>query len=416
MAIQVPKGTKDILPSEIYKWQYVEKIINDVCRTYNFKQIRTPVFEYTELFQRGVGDSTDIVQKEMYTFNDKGGRSITLRPEGTAGVVRSFIENGMSSLPMPVKLFYFITCYRYEKAQKGRYREHNQFGIELFGASGYTADMEAISLAVEIFYRLGILDKLKLNINSIGCPKCRPAFMIKFKEYMESKKDDLCETCIERLENNPLRILDCKSPVCNILTKGAPVMIDFLCEECDSHFEGLKSLFKDNGIDFAIDTGIVRGQDYYTRAVYEFVFDEWQTQNTVCGGGRYDGLVELCGGSPTPATGFGMGIERLILCMEDCNVLFPPASSVDVYIVNESKECESEIVKTIFALRKAGKIAEYDLVERNSKNQMRYANKIGARFTTVINKDELDKGICSLKDMNSGEVKEIKISEIAKYC
>jgi histidyl-tRNA synthetase len=416
MVIQVPKGTKDILPGEIFKWQYIEKIIYDICKTFNFQQIRTPVFEYTELYQRGVGDSTDIVQKEMYTFTDKGGRSITLRPEGTAGVVRSFIENGMSSLPMPVKLFYFITCYRYEKSQKGRYREHNQFGIEMFGASGYKADAEVISLAAAIFAKLEILDKLKLSINSIGCPNCRPEFMRNFKEFMELKKDQLCETCQDRLEKNPMRILDCKSPVCNSLTKGAPIMIDYLCEDCDEHFEGLKNLLKSNGLDFSIDTGIVRGQDYYSKTVFEFVFEEWKTQNVICGGGRYDGLVEICGGSPTPATGFGMGIERMIMCMEDCKVDFPPAPQIDIYIAGINQESESKIIEIVSGLRKAEKSAEYDFVDRSLKNQMRFANKIGARYTTVIGEDELEKGTCSLKDMSSGEVNEIKIDEIAQYC
>jgi histidyl-tRNA synthetase len=240
--------------------------------------------------------------------------------------------------------------------------------------------------------------------------------MRNFKEFMELKKDQLCETCQDRLEKNPMRILDCKSPVCNSLTKGAPIMIDYLCEDCDEHFEGLKNLLKSNGLDFSIDTGIVRGQDYYSKTVFEFVFEEWKTQNVICGGGRYDGLVEICGGSPTPATGFGMGIERMIMCMEDCKVDFPPAPQIDIYIAGINQESESKIIEIVSGLRKAEKSAEYDFVDRSLKNQMRFANKIGARYTTVIGEDELEKGTCSLKDMSSGEVNEIKIDEIAQYC
>ncbi|NLY17486.1 MAG: histidine--tRNA ligase, partial [Clostridiaceae bacterium] len=309
MLTKAPRGTRDILPDEIHKWYYVEEKFKQICHLFGYREIRLPVFEHTELFQRGVGDTTDIVQKEMYTFNDKGGRSITLRPEGTAGVVRSYIENGMSSWPQPVKFFYNITVYRYENVQKGRYREFHQFGTELFGAADPAADAEIISLAHLFFKTLGIKD-LTLNLNSIGCPDCRAHYNERLKAYIRPKLDKLCETCKDRFERNPMRILDCKEGSCQNEIKDAPALLDYICGDCADHFEKVQQKLSAMDIPFSIDKGIVRGLDYYTRTVFEFVSKNLGSQGTVCGGGRYDRLVEEFGGSPTPGIGFGLGIER----------------------------------------------------------------------------------------------------------
>jgi len=416
MLTQGPKGTKDVLPNEAYKWQYIEKITSDVCRVCGYKQIRTPVFEHTELFQRGVGDGTDIVQKEMYTFNDKGGRSITLRPEGTAGVARSYIEHGMGSLPTPVKMYYYTTCYRYEKAQKGRYREHNQFGIEAFGAKGPDVDVEVISMGYMVLKKAGIIDGIELQINSIGCPACRVGFMKDFKDFMLSRKDGLCETCKDRLNKNPMRILDCKEERCKELIKGCPVMIDYLCEDCQSHFEGLKEGLLNIGIKFIINTAIVRGQDYYSKTVFEFISTKSDTQNAVCAGGRYDGLVEVCGGAPTPGIGFGMGIERLIMYMEDNGVNFPANQDIpDIYIANIGLEASNYAGQLVFKLREKGFVAEKDLASRSLKAQMKYADKLKAKFSIVIGENEIHTRKANLKNMGTGEQKEIDLDELDLY-
>ena len=314
--IQKPKGTKDLLPSESYKWQKVESKVKKVLESYNFKEIRVPVFEHTELFQRGVGETTDVVQKEMYTFNDKGGRSITLRPEGTAGVVRAFLENGIGSLPSPVKLWYNMGMYRYENVQKGRLREFHQIGAELIGSKSYLADVDTILMANNIFEELNI-PNIKLTINSIGCPKCRSEYQKILREFIGKNLDKYCDTCKTRFEKNPMRILDCKEKRCKELNIGAPMMIDYLCDECKEHFENVKSMLNVAGLKFEIDPGIVRGLDYYTKTVFEFI-DE-KSGLTVLGGGRYDGLVEEFGGQSTPAVGFATGVERLMEIYNEYN-------------------------------------------------------------------------------------------------
>jgi histidyl-tRNA synthetase len=416
MLTQGPKGTKDVLPGEAYKWQHVEKITSDVCRVCGYKQIRTPVFEHTELFERGVGDGTDIVQKEMYTFNDKGGRSITLRPEGTAGVVRSYIEHGMGSLPTPVKMFYYTTCYRYEKAQKGRYREHNQFGVEALGAKGPDIDVEIISLGYMVLKKAGITDNIELQINSIGCPECRKEFMKHFKAFMKERKEGLCETCKDRLEKNPMRILDCKENRCRELIRGCPVMVDYLCDECRSHFDGLKEGLTNIGIEFSINTSIVRGQDYYSKTVFEFINTKGESQNAVCAGGRYDGLVGVCGGTPTPGIGFGMGIERLIMCMEDNGVSFPSDQNTpDIYFANIGEEAGIYTGRLVYKLRMKGFIAEKDLAGRSLKAQMKYADKLKARFSVVVGENEINTQNANLKNMQTGEQKEIDLNDLELY-
>lgn len=408
---QAPKGTRDILPSEIYRWQYVEKEFNKLCSSFGYKEIRIPVFEHTELFQRGVGDTTDIVQKEMYTFNDKGGRSITLRPEGTAGVVRSYIENGMASLPQPVKLFYNITAYRYENVQKGRYREFHQFGVEAFGSAGPSVDVEIISLLSMFFERLG-LKKTGLNINSIGCPKCRTQYNEKLKQYFRPRLSELCGNCRERFERNPLRIIDCKEPGCREIAAGAPALIDNLCGECSGHFEGLKAGLENLGIEYSVDPGIVRGLDYYTKTVFEFTSQNVGSQGTICGGGRYDGLVETCGGPPTPGIGFGLGIERLLMELESQNIQIKEPPLMDIYIAAMGEKASNFAQQLVYKLRSYQVGAETDLMSRSLKSQMKYADKKGFSHTVVIGDNEMESGKAVLKDMKTGEQKDVSLDSI----
>ncbi len=400
MSITAPRGTADILPSDILKWKYIEGKISEICDKFGFEEIRTPIFENTELFERGVGDTTDVVQKEMYTFNDKGGRSITLRPEGTACVARAFLEHNIYSKPLPAKLFYLISCYRYEKPQAGRLREFHQFGAECFGSQSPSVDGEIITLAHTVLTELGI-DDVTLNINSIGCPECRKKYNEALKEYFRPhiESGELCETCRGRFEKNPLRILDCKSPVCGKIAESAPVLLDYICEECADHFEKVKKYLDAVGISYVIDGTIVRGLDYYTKTVFEFKTSLGGAAGTVCGGGRYDGLIEELGGAATPAIGFAMGIERIILALTD-NGKMPDFESIpDVYVANIGDE--SDIFATVLTnkLRKAGLRAERDLCARSLKAQMKYANKIGAKYSIVIGEDEAKSNSAVLKNM-----------------
>jgi len=411
MLIKAPKGTRDILPGEIYKWQYIQKIVAKLCRNFGYEEIRLPVFEHTELFQRGVGNTTDIVQKEMYTFQDKGGRSITLRPEGTAGVVRSYIENGMASLPQPVKLYYNITAYRHENVQKGRYREFNQFGIEAFGAPGPSIDVEIISIVDILIKRLG-LKGIELNINSIGCPACRGEYNLKLKEFIRPLLGKLCFTCKERFERNPLRMLDCKEDKCKQYVKGAPAQLDTLCDECKEHFEGLKDGLNNLEINYNIDKNIVRGLDYYTRTVFEFVSSNIGTQCTICGGGRYDDLVELCGGPMTPGIGFALGIERLLMEMESQGVKIPEPDGVDIYIAPLGDNADKFAEKLVYQLRGVGINAEKDLMSRSLKAQMKYADKLGAKYTVVIGDEEIVSNKAVLRNMKTGEQKDVSLDSI----
>lgn len=411
MLTQAPKGTRDILSSETYKWQYVEKVIAEVCKNYGYKEIRIPVFEHTELFQRGVGDTTDIVQKEMYTFPDKGGRSITLRPEGTAGVVRSYIENGMASMPQPIKLYYNITAYRYENVQKGRYREFHQFGTEVFGAPGPSIDVEVISLLWMLFERLG-LRQVGLNINSIGCPECRSSYNEKLMEYFRPHLQHLCSNCRNRFERNPLRIIDCKEERCKVYTKDAPALLDNLCEACAAHFEGLRAGLENAGINYNIDKGIVRGLDYYTRTVFEFVSGNVGTQGTICGGGRYDGLVETCGGPPTPGIGFGLGIERLFLEMESQGICIPEPAGIQLYVATVGDKAGSFAQQLVHKLRSQGVGAETDHMGRSLKAQMKYADKMGFSYILVVGDDEIESNKAVLKNMKTGEQKDVSLDSI----
>jgi len=407
------KGTLDTLPSESYKIQYLEAAMRETAENFGFFEIRTPVFEHTELFQRGVGETTDVVQKEMYTFEDKGSRSITLRPEGTAGVVRAYLEHGLFNDGAPQKMSYITSCYRYEKPQAGRLREFHQFGVENFGSGSPAADAEIISLANEIFNYLGIKG-LSLEINSIGCPECRKVYHKALKDYFESKRDELCDTCLQRLEKNPMRILDCKNPGCKAVCENAPVVIDYLCEDCSAHFENVKNQLDEMGIEYKVNPKIVRGLDYYTRTVFEFVSDEIGAQGTVCGGGRYDGLVEELGGNPTPACGFGLGLERLLILMEKQGAAFPERKKCDIYIVSMDEKSSLKAAGLGNSLRAEGLHAEYDVVGRGLRAQMKYANKIGAAFTVVLGESELENATAKIKNMSDGTEREISLDSFAE--
>lgn len=400
--ITKPRGTQDLLPRDIAKWHTIERAAIETAERFGFAEVRTPTFEHTELFQRGVGDTTDVVQKEMYTFEDKGGRSITLRPEGTAGVVRAALENGLLGEALPLKLCYFTNCFRYEKPQAGRLREFRQFGVEVFGAAAPDADAEVIALAHTLFARLGVKN-LSLEINSIGCPDCRAVYHAALQKYFTAHADKLCATCNGRLERNPMRILDCKSPVCKEIAKDAPNMLDYLDDECAAHFEAVKARLTTLGISYTINPRIVRGLDYYTRTVFEFVSSDIGAQGTVCGGGRYDGLVSELGGNATPGLGFGLGLDRLILLMEAQGLDFMPAKACDLYIAPMGEAAKQKAAQLVYALRLEGFRAESDIMGRSLKAQMKYADKLGARFSMVIGDDELAKSTASVKNMSTGE-------------
>lgn len=402
------KGTLDLLPKESYKTQYIESAVREIAENFGFYEMRTPVFEHTELFQRSVGETTDVVQKEMYTFEDKGGRSITLRPEGTAGAARAFLENGLFNEALPQKIYYLTSCYRYEKPQAGRLREFHQFGVEAFGAASPAQDAEIIALANEVFNYLGV-ENLTLEINSIGCPTCRAEYQKALKAYFESYTSELCETCRGRLERNPMRILDCKSPVCSKIAAGAPKILDYLCDDCRAHFDAVQQYLNAMQIDFTVNPEIVRGLDYYTRTVFEFVSKEIGAQGTVCGGGRYDGLLEELGGKPMPACGFGMGIERLLLLMDAQNTPFPERKGCDIYLASMGEKANLEAARLALDLRNEGLSAQFDTVGRGLKAQMKYADKLGALYTVVLGDDELKTRKAKLKNMKDGNLTDISL-------
>lgn len=402
------KGTKDVLPKEVHKNQYIEATALDIAEKFGYKEIRTPMFEHTELFQRGVGDTTDVVQKEMYTFDDKGGRSITLRPEGTAGAVRSYLENGLCNEALPQKVCYVGPCFRYEKPQAGRLREFHQFGVECFGTASPLADAELISLGKSIFDTLEVKD-ISLEINSIGCPTCRAEYHKALKEYFSSRKDELCDTCRDRLDRNPMRILDCKSPVCSEIAKDAPVVTDYLCEECDDHFKKVQEYLKAMNIEYTINPKIVRGLDYYTKTVFEFISNSIGAQGTVAGGGRYDGLVDELGGQKTPSLGFAMGLERLMMLMDAQNAPFPDASAPDLFVVALGDKATLKAVEIVKDMRAEGFTALMDLNQRSVRAQMKYADKLGAKFNIVIGDNEVENGTAKLKNMSTGEETDIAL-------
>ena len=407
-SVTAPKGTADVLPCDSYKWQYLEGKIRDICARFDFSEIRTPVFEHTEVFERGVGDTTDVVSKEMYTFLDKGGRSVTLRPEGTAGVVRAFLENGLFNEPMPAKLYYLINCFRYEKPQKGRLRQFSQFGIELFGATSPAADAMVISLPYTLFKEVGIRG-LELKINSIVCKTCRAEYRRALIEYFEDKKDSLCATCNDRLYKNPMRILDCKSEICRKISANAPKILDYLCDDCRNHFESVKFLLDGMGIGYTVDPSIVRGLDYYNRTVFEFVSFNIGAQGTVCGGGRYDGMTEQLGGASYPGIGFAMGLERIMLLLNENRVVRPVPQ---LYIAAIGERAKAQAALLAQRLIAGGVCVEYDIMDRSLKAQMKYADKVGAKTCVVIGDNELDTGRAVLKSMIDNKTLETALENI----
>ncbi len=407
--INIPKGTKDVLPQDAAKWHFIEDKIRETALQNGFREIRTPTFEATELFDRGVGETTDIVNKEMYTFLDKGGRSMTLKPEGTACVARAYIENGLASDVSPLKMFYITPVFRYERPQAGRLREHHQFGIEIYGSNSAYADLEAIMTADALFKKIGITD-ISLHINNIGCPTCRKAYNALLTQYFLEEKDNLCPTCRERLEKNPLRILDCKEEKCRKIIDKVPSVLDYLCEDCNSHFDLLKRSLTAVGIDYVVDDKIVRGLDYYTGTVFEFITTTIGAQGTVCGGGRYNNLVASVGGPNTPAVGFGMGIERLMMLAETQGINLDYPEVPVIYIANLGEG--DTAVKLVATLRNNGISAETDIMERSLKAQMKYANKRGFRYVVVLGEDEVKSGNVELKDMQAGTSINMTIEEL----
>lgn len=411
MAIKItrPLGTEDITPKSINKWYTVEKIARDTAESFGFREIRVPTFESTDLFLRSVGETTDVVQKEMYTVKAKE-TEFTLRPEGTAGTIRAMLQNGMLNDALPQKVFYILSCFRHERPQAGRLREFHQFGLEMAGASDPSADAEVISLAKTLLDRLG-LKNIALNINSIGCPTCRAEYHKALRAHFSAHEEELCDTCRTRLEKNPMRILDCKSPICGNIAKDAPVILDYLCEECSGHFDSLKNKLTALNIDFTVNPKIVRGLDYYTKTVFEFVTTDIGAQGTVCGGGRYDGLIEQLGGNHTPALGFAMGIERLLLTMESQGCEFLEQKTCDLYIAPMDPAASDKALALAQSVRIEGYQAELDLMSRGIKAQMKYANKIGAKFVLVIGGNELESGEANLKFMETGEQFPVHLDE-----
>ena len=412
MELQAPKGTKDMLPEDAYKWQYVENTFREVAKTYGIREIRTPVFEHTELFLRGVGDTTDIVQKEMYTFNDKGNRSVTLKPEGTAPAVRAFIENRLFNEAQPTKLYYVTPAFRYENVQKGRLRQFHQCGLEMFGSKEPSMDVEVIKVAMDTLNKLG-LKSLSLHINNLGCPTCRAKYNDALKTFLKENYDSLCETCKTRFEKNPMRILDCKEKKCKEITKNAPIILDYVCEECETHFNKVKEYLDVLEIPYEVDPSIVRGLDYYTKTIFEIINADF----TVCGGGRYDKLIEELGGPDMPAVGFGMGEERLIMTLENENIEMPKENLFDLYIGARGDEERKVAFKLASDLRVLGVKCEINHMGRSVKAEMKYANKLGASFTTILGEDELNSKKINLKRMSDGEIFEVSLDnreEIAK--
>ena len=412
--MQALKGTHDILPEEVYKWDYMEGVIRDVCARYGYKEIRTPIIEATELFQRGIGDTTDVVTKEMYTFTDRGNRSVTLRPENTASAVRAYLEHKMYGDQQVHKMFYIGSMFRYDRPQAGRYREFHQFGLEVLGASSPLADAEVIAMACEIFHKLGLRD-LDLHLNSIGDKNCRPAYRQKLIEFFEGKKDQLCDDCRERLYKNPLRILDCKEEGCKKASVGAPEITDYLCDDCHAKFEAVKHYLDGLGISYTVDPRLVRGLDYYTNTAFEIQYPPLGAQSAVCGGGRYDGLVEAIGGPSTPGIGFAIGLERLLLALEMQNLIPAPKSQKRVYIAALGEDAVAEGFKIQEELRGLGVLTDMDLQGRSLKGQMKQAGKLDSQFTVIIGSNELEKGAAAVKNMADGTQEDIPFAEVAGY-
>ena len=410
MITQAPRGTKDWFGKDMDQRTYLENIFKDLCASYNIHEIITPVFEHTELFQRGVGETTDVVQKEMYTFEDKGHRSISLKPEGTAGAIRAYLQNGLANEPQPIKMFYITPAFRYEKPQSGRLRQHHQFGVEFVGAESPLAEVELITLVSTFIKKIGLKDA-KLHINSIGCEHCRKEYNKALLSYLKEHEEHLCPTCRERMEKNPLRVIDCKVPECKEIVKDAPRTIDYLDDECKAHFEELKSLLEALNIPYEVDTEIVRGLDYYTKTVFEFVHEDGFT---LCGGGRYDNLVhEIDGKISMPSVGFGMGVERILYFLEEEGVDLPCTRDIDLYVGILGQEAKAKAYQIVVDLRNQGFVVETDYLGRSVKAQMKYANKLNAKNTIIIGDDEIAKNEGNVKNMETREITTVSLDKIA---
>ncbi len=409
-----PRGTNDILPGDVEKWQYLEGQIHRICKEYGYSEIRTPIFEHTELFLRGVGDTTDIVEKEMYTFNDRGERSITLKPEGTAPVVRAYLEDRLYAGPQPVKLFYTGPMFRYDRPQAGRFRQFHQFGVEVFGSHDPAVDAEVMAMAMDLLGRIG-LHNLELCVNSVGCPDCRPALRWRLQNFFRPQLENLCKNCRGRFEKNPIRILDCKEKRCKEAGADAPTTIDCLCESCSDHFGQVKKYLDLLNLSYIVDSRLVRGLDYYTHTAFEIMTPDIGAQSSIGGGGRYNGLVETCGGPPTPGIGYALGMERIIMSMERQGFETPGTLGTDVIVVTAGQAASNEAFKLLFNLRSAGLSADKDYMNRSLKAQMKYAGKSGARFTVIIGEEELKQGLALVRDMGTGKQEAVAFDGIVDY-
>ncbi|MCI6911421.1 MAG: histidine--tRNA ligase [Veillonellaceae bacterium] len=413
MLTNAPRGTKDILPDTVGDWNYVEGEIRELCRRFGYSEIRTPIFEHTELFQRGIGEGTDVVDKEMYTFTDRGERSITLRPENTASAVRAYLQNKLYAQSNLVKLFYIGSMFRYDRPQAGRMREFHQFGVEALGEANPAVDAEVILLAMNLLEGLGLKD-LELSINSVGCPKCRSKYRTMLQDFFRDKLEDLCEDCRSRFERSPLRILDCKKDSDKPYMADAPKITDCLCEECAEHFAKLKGLLTSAGISFTHDPRLVRGLDYYTKTAFEIKYPPLGAQSAVAGGGRYDGLIEEMGGNPTPAVGFATGLERLLLALESQNLLPEKNRSVDAYVVALGETAQAEGFKLLNSLRQQGLSAAMDFAGRSMKAQMKQANKLGAKYSVILGEDEISEGVVMLRSMEDSSQAKVPMNQVAE--
>jgi len=410
MAIQRPKGTQDLLPGTIEQWQYLEDTIRSVCREYGYEEIRTPLFEATELFQRGVGQTTDIVKKEMYTFLDKGNRSMTLRPELTASVCRAYVENKLYGQPQPVKLYYIGPMFRYERPQSGRFRQFHQFGVEVLGADQAIVDAEVISLVWNLYRRLGLVG-LEVHVNSVGCPTCRASHREQLQEFLVTRKTELCSDCQERFERNPLRILDCKNPSCQAVTTGAPTTKDTLCEDCSTHFERVLAILGRAGVVYRVNPRLVRGLDYYTKTAFEVMVEEIGAQSAICGGGRYDKLVEEIGGPPTPGIGFAMGIERVLAALQVQDKLPKEEPKLFAMLIALGEKAQTEGFALLSTLRSQGLPVSMDLLGRSLKNQLKSANRQGVRYALILGEEELARNVLVIKDLSIGEQMEVSLTD-----
>jgi len=408
-----PRGTRDVLPSETPRWQYLESRFRDLCRIYGFGEIRTPTFEHTELFTRNLGETTDVVSKEMYTFPSRSGKSLTLRPEGTAPTVRAYVQHNLgANLPVN-KLYYIGRIFRYERPQAGRYREHTQLGVEALGSLDPALDAEVISFAARFFGEVGVR-QFELRLNTIGCPKCRPSHRQALMEFVADRLGELCATCRDRYERNPLRMLDCKEPACKAVLASAPRMVDYLCEECAQHFAKVQAYLTDMGIGFVLDPTLVRGFDYYTKTAFEFISGELGAQNAIGGGGRYDNLVEEIGGPPTPGIGFGLGLDRLVMALEALGVEPPIDDGGKVFVAGLGEAGHDAAVKVTFDLRRQGVPADMDYTGRSLKAQMKLADKLGARYVVILGEDEIARGVATVRDMRTSEQRSVALCELVR--